>query len=153
MKRPTNRKGATNIVLFVLFVLFGSVVPASAQEGNMVTENWDVGAIMGMMGLAWWRLHKAFDAKIESIRTALDGKIDTKVDAATAILKQDSVVAHGRIEGNIKDSENRVTTSVKTDVDRIYNQINESEKRLTTSVSTDVNRIYDQINALISKGP
>ena len=147
-------KTSINVVLFVVvLVLFGSVVPAVAQDGNMVTENWDVGAIMGMMGLAWWRLHKAFDAKIERIRSLLDTKIDTKVDAATAILKQDGVVAHGRIEGNIKDSENRVTASVKTDVDRIYNQINESEKRLTTSVSTDVNRIYNQINTLIGKGP
>ena len=39
-------------------------------------------------------------------------------------IAKDNREAHNRIENNIKDSEKRVTESVRTDVNRIYDQIN-----------------------------
>ncbi len=113
-----------NVVLAL--VLFGSV-PVSAQSGIETLEDWKaVLTIIGVGAVLFWKLY-----------------------LIERNLKQDSKDAHGRIEGNIKASEDRVTASVKTDVDRIYKHLNESENRITASVQTDVNRIYDQINTLI----
>ena len=145
-----------NVVLFVVaMVLFGSVVPAAAQGGQdqsvpatvqsvpttiqVVPLTWIIGiviAILGMIGGLFW--------KLEGVRKELDGKIDS----AKTALKEDSVIAHDRIEGNIRDSEGRITGSVKTDVDRLYNLVKDSEDRITGSVKTDVDRLY---NLMIQK--
>lgn len=65
-------------------------------------DNWEtVVSILGVGGILYWKLY-----------------------LIERNLKKDGKEAHAKIEGNIKDSENRVTASVKADVDRIYNLIN-----------------------------
>ena len=64
-------------------------------------DDWEaVVSILGVGGILYWKLY-----------------------LIERNLKKDSKEAHARIEGNVKDSENRVTASVKADVDRIYNLI------------------------------
>ena len=115
-----------NVVPVLAAVLFGSV-PVSAQSAQEGGVSWDVIGtgitILVALGGVLWRL----DRKIEGVRSDL---------------KQDSEKAHGRIEGNIVASENRV----KNDVNRLYALINESEKRVTASVQNDVDRIYAHID-------
>ena len=143
------------VVLFVL-VLFGSVVPAAAQGGQdpsvVVPFSWMIGILIcilvptfGFIGGLYW--------KLDGVRKELDAKIDKKVDGATTTLKQDSSNAHGRIEGNIKAAEERITGSVATDVDRLYKLINDSEERITGSVKTDVDRLYNLMTQKKDKNP
>ena len=153
-----NRKGregngTMRTLINVVLVLFGSVVPvvaqdqsvsvpATVQDGNgsvvpatiqvvpvpMQDHRWIIGigiTILGAICVMYWRLEK----KIEGVRT-------------------ESENAHGVIGQNIKDSEDRVTASVKTDVDRLYNLVKDSEDRVTASVKTDVDRLY---NLMIQK--
>ena len=111
------------LINVVLFVLFGSVVPASAQsEGNVVVENLDVAAILALIGTAWWRL----DRKIDGVRTSLDGKIDgarSSLDGKIDGVRSDSDTAHKSISKNID--------GVKDQLMKLNNEIGTANGKLS----------------------
>ena len=111
------------LINVVPFVLFGSVVPASAQsEGNVVVENLDVAAILALIGTAWWRL----DRKIDGVRTSLDGKIDgarSSLDGKIDGVRSDSDTAHKSISKNID--------GVKDQLMKLNNEIGTANGKLS----------------------
>ena len=117
------------LINVVLFVLFGSVVPASAQsEGNVVVENLDVAAILALIGTAWWRL----DRKIDGVRTSLDGKIDGarssldgKIDGARSSLD-------GKIDGVRSDSDT-AHKSISKNIDGVKDQLMKLNNEIGTA--------------------
>ena len=98
----------------LLFVLFGSVVPASAQEAQgyggilqtvVVSVSASLTVVVSVLAL-WWK----FDGKI--------GKLGERIDAAKKELKDDAQTAHAEIgthiravDQDVKDSEKRVTAN------------------------------------------
>lgn len=101
-------------LLVVLVVLFGSAVPASAQEAQgyggilqtvVVSVSASLTVVVSVLALRW-----KFDGKI--------GKPGERIDAARKELKDDAQTAHAGIGTNIravgqdvKDSEKRVTAN------------------------------------------
>ena len=129
------------LICVVLFVLFGSAVPASAQDGsgavNALNDWKGVLAILFVGGGLLWKLY-LIERNLKKDSKETHGKIEGNITALKNELNQ-----------NIENSEKRVAESVKTDVDRIYTLNSESEKRLREGFTNDVNRIYNQINTLI----
>ena len=114
------------VVLFVL-VLFGSVVPASAQgaqgygviiQSVIVSVSAALGALFTLLTF-WWK----FDDKIGKLGEKIDtttretnGKIDRtneRIDAAKKDLKEDAQKAHTEIGTNIRTVGDDVRTSEK----------------------------------------
>ncbi len=94
-----------NVVLFVL-VLFGSIVPASAQdpqEGGRGTAD-----VFLMVALV-------FAIVVPILGVLVPFLIH---------IKNSNKAAHDGIVEHMKDSEKRITNSVKADIDRVYNLIN-----------------------------
>ena len=97
-----------NVVVLFVLVLFGSVVPASAQDlqgygGVIQTVVVAVGAAVGVLVTLlafWWK----FDGKIE--------KLGERIDAAKKELKDDARNAHAVIGTNIRDSEKRLDANI-----------------------------------------
>ena len=93
-----------NVVVLFVLVLFGSVVPASAQEPQgyggviqtvVVAVSAAIGAVFAL--LTFW---SKFDSKVD--------KLGEKIDAAKKEIKDDAQAAHGVIGTNISRVEAKV---------------------------------------------
>ena len=108
-----------NVVVLFVLVLFGSVVPASAQDlqgygGVIQTVVAAVGAAVGALFtlLTFWR---AFDRKVDNLGTKIDTTTrdtNNKIDAAKKELKDDAQAAHAAIGTNIRESEKRLDANI-----------------------------------------
>ena len=114
-------------VAFVLvLVLFGSVVPASAQDLQgyagvvhtaVVSASVVFGVVITLLAF-WWK----FDAKLD--------QTNRRIDDAKKELKADAQKAHAEIATNIRESEKRLNDSI----DKVRADMRESEKRLNDSI-------------------
>lgn len=125
-------------VAFVL-VLFGSVVPASAQDlqgyaGVVQTVVVSVSVVFGVVITLlafWWK----FDAKLD--------QTNRRIDDAKKELKADAQKAHAEIATSIRESEKRLSDSI----DKVRADMRESEKRLNDNIS----KLHANVNDNISK--
>ncbi len=105
-------------VLFVL-VLFGSVVPASAQDPQgyggvvqtvVVAGSAAFGVLVTLLSF-WWR----FDSKIDKLGEKIDTatrETNRKIDRTREDLKGDAQKAHAEIGTNIRESEKRLNDNI-----------------------------------------
>ena len=105
-------------LLFVL-VLFGSVVPASAQDPQgyagilqniVVSVSAASGAVVALLAF-WWK----FDGKLDANARETNGKLDRtngRIDEAKKELKDDAQKAHAEIGTNIRESEKRLDANI-----------------------------------------
>ena len=125
-------------VAFVL-VLFGSVVPASAQDlqgyaGVVQTVVVSVSVVFGVVITLlafWWK----FDARLD--------QTNRRIDDAKKELKADAQKAHAEIATSIRESEKRLNDSI----DKVRADMRESEKRLNDNIS----KLHANVNDNISK--
>ena len=112
----------------VLFVLFGSVVPASAQSegGGMTADVWaiiGVGVVLLGVILATWHASRTDNREAHT-------KIGKNID---------------RVEGNL----NKVEGNLKADIDRVEENLRadarESEKRL----NDNINKVHGDVRLLL----
>ena len=112
----------------VLFVLFGSVVPASAQSegGGMTADVWaiiGVGVVLIGVILATWHASRTDNREAHT-------KIGKNID---------------RVEGNL----NKVEGNLKADIDRVEENLRadarESEKRL----NDNINKVHGDVRLLL----
>ena len=106
-------------VLLLVLVLFGSVVPVSAQDPQgsagilqnvVVSVSAALGAVVALLAF-WWK----FDSKIDANARETNGKIDRtneRIDAAKNDLKDDAQKAHAEIGTNIRESEKRLNDNI-----------------------------------------
>ena len=124
-------------VLLLVLVLFGSVVPVSAQDPQgsagilqnvVVSVSAALGAVVALLAF-WWKFDSKIDAnaketngKIDRTNERIDanaretnGKIDRtneRIDAAKNDLKDDAQKAHAEIGTNIRESEKRLNDNI-----------------------------------------
>ena len=110
----------------VVLVLFGSVVPASAQDPQgyggviqtvIVAVSASLGVLVTLLGF-WWK----FDDKVGKLGEKIDtttretnDKIDRtndKIDRTREDLKDDARKAHAEIGTNIRESEKRLDDNI-----------------------------------------
>ena len=123
----------------VLFVLFGSVVPASAQSegGGMTADVWaiiGVGVVLLGVSLATWHASRTDNREAHT-------KIGKNIDRVEGNLKADI----NRVEGNI----NKVEGKLKADIDKVEENLRadarESEKRL----NDNINKVHGDVRLLL----
>ena len=123
----------------VLFVLFGSVVPASAQSegGGMTADVWaiiGVGVVLIGVILATWHASRTDNREAHT-------KIGKNIDRVEGNLKADI----NKVEGNI----NKVEGKLKADIDRVEENLRadarESEKRL----NDNINKVHGDVRLLL----
>ena len=123
----------------VLFVLFGSVVPVSAQSegGGMTADVWaiiGVGVVLLGVILATWHASRTDNREAHT-------KIGKNIDRVERNLKADI----NRVEGNI----NKVEGKLKADIDRVEENLRadarESEKRL----NDNINKVHGDVRLLL----
>ena len=123
----------------VLFVLFGSVVPASAQSegGGMTADVWaiiGVGVVLLGVILATWHASRTDNREAHT-------KIGKNIDRVEGNLKADI----NRVEGNI----NKVEGKLKADIDKVEENLRadarESEKRL----NDNINKVHGDVRLLL----
>ena len=123
----------------VLFVLFGSVVPASAQSegGGMTADVWaiiGVGVVLLGVILATWHASRTDNREAHT-------KIGRNIDRVEGNIKADI----NRVEGNI----NKVEGKLKADIDRVEENLRadarESEKRL----NDNINKVHGDVRLLL----
>ena len=123
----------------VLFVLFGSVVPASAQSegGGMTADVWaiiGVGVVLLGVILATWHASRTDNREAHT-------KIGKNIDRVEGNLKADI----NRVEGNIK----KVEGKLKADIDKVEENLRadarESEKRL----NDNINKVHGDVRLLL----
>ena len=132
-------KTPINFVL-VLFVLFGSVVPVVAQDGNGSTDWWQVGATFVAAVGAVIAIVKLVGGMIDGVKEVVNG------------IKNDNEKAHNEIKTTIK---NTVETSEKhvnqriTDFDTTQNKrfddLKNSLNQRITDFDTAQNRRIDDL--------
>ena len=116
----------------VVLVLFGSVVPASAQDpqgygGILQTVVVSVSASLSVVAATltnWW-------------------KVDSKIDAAKRELKDDAKEAHTAIGTNID--------KVHSDIDKVHSDIRESERRVTNNFNARFDDLRDYIKLAMNQ--
>ncbi len=123
----------------VLFVLFGSVVPASAQSegGGMTADVWaiiGVGVVLLGVILATWHASRTDNREAHT-------KIGKNIDRVERNLKADI----NRVEGNV----NKVEGKLKADIDKVEENLRadarESEKRL----NDNINKVHGDVRLLL----
>ena len=123
----------------VLFVLFGSVVPASAQSegGGMTADVWaiiGVGVVLLGVILATWHASRTENREAHT-------KIGKNIDRVEGNLN--------KVEGNLKADINRVEGKLKADIDRVEENLRadarESEKRL----NDNINKVHGDVRLLL----
>ena len=123
----------------VLFVLFGSVVPASAQSegGGMTADVWaiiGVGVVLLGVILATWHASRTDNREAHT-------KIGRNIDRVEGNIKADI----NRVEGNI----NKVEGNLKADIDKVEENLRadarESEKRL----NDNINKVHGDVRLLL----
>ena len=112
----------------VLFVLFGSVVPASAQSegGGMTADVWaiiGVGVVLLGVILATWHASRTENREAHT-------KIGKNIDRVEGNLN--------KVEGNLKADINRVEENLRADA-------RESEKRL----NDNINKVHGDVRLLL----
>ena len=108
----------TKVLLFVL-VLFGSVVPVSAQDPQgyggvvqtvVVAVSASFGVLVTLLSF-WWK----FDSKIDKLGEKIDTttrETNGKIDRTREDLKDDAQKAHAEIGTNIRESEKRLNDNI-----------------------------------------
>ena len=134
----------------VLFVLFGSVVPASAQSegGGMTADVWaiiGVGVVLIGVILATWHASRTDNREAHT-------KIGKNIDRVEGNLKADinRVEADiNRVEENLKTDINKVEGKLKADIDKVEENLRadarESEKRL----NDNINKVHGDVRLLL----
>ena len=134
----------------VLFVLFGSVVPASAQSegGGMTADVWaiiGVGVVLIGVILATWHASRTDNREAHT-------KIGKNIDRVEENLKADinRVEADiNRVEENLKTDINKVEGKLKADIDKVEENLRadarESEKRL----NDNINKVHGDVRLLL----
>ena len=134
----------------VLFVLFGSVVPASAQSegGGMTADVWaiiGVGVVLLGVILATWHASRTDNREAHT-------KIGKNIDRVEENLKADinRVEADiNRVEGNLKADINKVEGKLEADIDKVEENLRadarESEKRL----NDNINKVHGDVRLLL----
>ena len=107
-----------NVELFVL-VLFGSVVPVSAQDPQgyggvvqtvVVAVSASFGVLVTLLSF-WWK----FDSKIDKLGEKIDTttrETNGKIDRTREDLKDDAQKAHAEIGTSIRESEKRLNDNI-----------------------------------------
>ena len=132
-----------NVVVLFVLVLFGSVVPASAQgvqgyEGVIQTAVVAGGTVFGVVITLlafWW----AFDRKVDNLGKKIDdtnNRLDTKIDAAKTEIKADAHAAH---------------TAIGTNIDKVHSDIRESERRVTNNFNARFDDLRDYIKLAMNQ--
>ena len=138
----------------VLFVLFGSVVPASAQSegGGMTADVWaiiGVGVVLLGVILATWHASRTDNreahTKIGKNIDRVEGKLKADINRVEEKLKTDI----NKVEGKLKADINRVEGKLKADIDRVEENLRadarESEKRL----NDNINKVHGDVRLLL----
>ena len=120
-------KTLINVLFVLVLVLFGSVVPASAQDGSgMTTGDWSivvsifVGALTVYFGV--WTMNKANNENIKDLRGDL-----TAMRKDMSTMHQENRTAHNEIGNNIKESTNDAVRRVNKKTKRRFRNL-----RITT---------------------
>ena len=145
-ERDRKVKTLINVGALVLFVLFGSVVPAAAQSeqdqaeqtqtvqstaqsipatvGGEIMERWDSVMILLALYGFWWKLdtkvegaRTSLDEKVEGARKELDGKIEDARKELDGKIEGARTSLDRKIEGAIKELDGKIEGAIKASDD------------------------------------
>ena len=124
----------TKVLLFVL-VLFGSVVPVSAQDPQgsagilqnvVVSVSAALGAVVALLAF-WWK----FDSKIDANAKETNGKIDR---------------TNERIDANARETNGKIDRTNER-IDAAKNDLKDDAQKAHAEIGTNIRRVEENINA------